>query len=81
MKIPKMSIKNSGNSIENNFGEERVPLRHKKVGSPALDSSCVILEELCAFKWTVLINGLFLTIILRHQYHDIQSHCPRIIHK
>lgn len=31
MKIPKMSIKNSGNSIENNFGEERMPLRHKKV--------------------------------------------------
>lgn len=42
MKIPKMSIKNSGNSIENNFGEERMPLRHKKVGSPKLDSSCVI---------------------------------------
>lgn len=32
MKIPKMSIKNSGNSIENHFGEERLPLRHKKVG-------------------------------------------------
>jgi len=32
MKIPKMSVKNSGNSIENNFGEERMPLRHKKVG-------------------------------------------------
>ncbi|XP_061634944.1 LOW QUALITY PROTEIN: BEN domain-containing protein 5 [Phyllopteryx taeniolatus] len=30
MKIPKMSIKNSGNSIENSFGEERMPLRHKK---------------------------------------------------
>ncbi|CAG5861200.1 unnamed protein product [Menidia menidia] len=30
MKIPKMSIKNSGNSVENNFGEERMPLRHKK---------------------------------------------------
>uniref|UniRef100_A0A3Q0RNK7 BEN domain-containing protein 5 n=1 Tax=Amphilophus citrinellus TaxID=61819 RepID=A0A3Q0RNK7_AMPCI len=34
MKIPKMSTKNSGNSIENNFGEERMPLRHKKVGRP-----------------------------------------------
>lgn len=32
MKIPKMSIKNSGNSVENSFGEERMPLRHKKVG-------------------------------------------------
>lgn len=32
MKIPKMSLKNSGNSIENSFGEERMPLRHKKVG-------------------------------------------------
>lgn len=32
MKIPKMSIKNSGNSIENFFGDERMPLRHKKVG-------------------------------------------------
>uniref|UniRef100_A0A3B4T1T8 BEN domain-containing protein 5 n=2 Tax=Seriola TaxID=8160 RepID=A0A3B4T1T8_SERDU len=40
MKIPKMSIENSGNSIENNFGEERMPLRHKKVGSSTLDSSC-----------------------------------------
>uniref|UniRef100_A0A667WGS5 BEN domain-containing protein 5 n=1 Tax=Myripristis murdjan TaxID=586833 RepID=A0A667WGS5_9TELE len=36
MKIPKMSIKNSGNSIENHFGEERMPLRHKKVGSAVL---------------------------------------------
>lgn len=32
MKIPKMSIKNSGNSFENCYGEERMPLRHKKVG-------------------------------------------------
>lgn len=32
MKIPKMSIKNSANSIENFFGDERMPLRHKKVG-------------------------------------------------
>lgn len=31
MKIPKMSIKNSGNSLENSFGEQRMPLRHKKV--------------------------------------------------
>ncbi|XP_061594198.1 BEN domain-containing protein 5 isoform X2 [Cololabis saira] len=30
MKIPKMSIKTSGNSFENNFGEDRMPLRHKK---------------------------------------------------
>uniref|UniRef100_A0A3Q1FD83 BEN domain-containing protein 5 n=1 Tax=Acanthochromis polyacanthus TaxID=80966 RepID=A0A3Q1FD83_9TELE len=37
MKIPKMSIKNSGNSIENSFGEERMPLRHKKVGSSQVD--------------------------------------------
>lgn len=45
MKIPKMSIKNSGNSIENSFGEERMPLRHKKVGSPELAKSGVMLEE------------------------------------
>lgn len=32
MKIPKMSIKNSGNSFDNCYGEERMPLRHKKVG-------------------------------------------------
>lgn len=36
MKIPKMSITNSGNSIENNC-EERMPLRHKKVGTLRLD--------------------------------------------
>lgn len=42
MKIPKMSIENSGNSIENNFGEERMPLRHKKVGTPKLDRSFVV---------------------------------------
>ncbi|XP_030289230.1 cytosolic carboxypeptidase 6 isoform X4 [Sparus aurata] len=44
MKIPKMSIKNSGNSIENSFGEERMPLRHKKAlsqdhGRPLSNSS------------------------------------------
>ncbi|XP_065325801.1 BEN domain-containing protein 5 isoform X1 [Pelmatolapia mariae] len=44
MKIPKMSTKNSGNSIENNFGEERMPLRHKKAlsqdhGRPLSNSS------------------------------------------
>ncbi|XP_024134440.1 BEN domain-containing protein 5 isoform X1 [Oryzias melastigma] len=32
MKIPKMSIRNSGNS-ENSFGEDRMPLRHKKASS------------------------------------------------
>ncbi|XP_028857747.1 BEN domain-containing protein 5 isoform X2 [Denticeps clupeoides] len=31
MKIPKMSTRNAGNSIDNHFGEERLPLRHKKV--------------------------------------------------
>ncbi|XP_061680306.1 BEN domain-containing protein 5-like isoform X2 [Syngnathoides biaculeatus] len=44
MKIPKMSIKNSGNSIENSFGQERMPLRHKKAlsqdpGRPISNSS------------------------------------------
>lgn len=44
MKIPKMSIRNSGKSIENNFGEERLPLRHKKAlsydhGKPLSNSS------------------------------------------
>lgn len=40
MKIPKMSIKNSGNSFENCYGEERMPLRHKKVG-------CADTPQLC----------------------------------
>jgi len=31
MKIPKMSNRNT---VENHFGEERMPLRHKKVGLP-----------------------------------------------
>ncbi len=44
MKIPKMSIKNSGNSIENSFGEDRMPLRHKKVGSPEVNCKCVMLK-------------------------------------
>ncbi|CAL8253726.1 unnamed protein product [Merluccius merluccius] len=34
MKIPKMSIQYSGNSIENHFEEDRLPLRHKKVRRP-----------------------------------------------
>ena len=42
MKIPKMSIENSGNSIENNFGEERMPLRHKKVGSLKFGDPAVV---------------------------------------
>ncbi|KAM4628652.1 BEN domain-containing protein 5 [Polymixia lowei] len=44
MKIPKMSTKNSDNSIENHFEEERLPLRHKKAllqdhGRPTSNSS------------------------------------------
>ncbi|XP_054645082.1 BEN domain-containing protein 5-like isoform X1 [Dunckerocampus dactyliophorus] len=44
MKIPKMSIKSSGNSVANSFGEERMPLRHKKAltqdhGRPISNSS------------------------------------------
>ncbi|XP_056132541.1 BEN domain-containing protein 5 isoform X2 [Lampris incognitus] len=44
MKIPKMSNKNSGKSFENHFGEERLPLRHKKAvsldqGRPMSNSS------------------------------------------
>ncbi|MCI4380764.1 hypothetical protein PGIGA_G00243810 [Pangasianodon gigas] len=31
MKIPKMTTRNAGHAIENHFGEERMPLRHKKV--------------------------------------------------
>ncbi|XP_072537750.1 BEN domain-containing protein 5 [Salminus brasiliensis] len=33
MKIPKMSTRNAGHAVENHFGEERMPLRHKKVQS------------------------------------------------
>lgn len=48
MKIPKMSLKNSGNSIENSFGEERMPLRHKKVGSQQrARSSCFGMMQDC----------------------------------
>lgn len=47
-----MSIKNSGNSIENSFGEERVPLRHKKVGLPNAGSSCCIVNQF------ILLTGL-----------------------
>uniref|UniRef100_H3DDG0 BEN domain-containing protein 5 n=2 Tax=Tetraodon nigroviridis TaxID=99883 RepID=H3DDG0_TETNG len=40
MKIPKMSIKNSGNSFDNCYEEERMPLRHKKDhGRPFSNSS------------------------------------------
>uniref|UniRef100_A0A4W5PDX6 BEN domain containing 5 n=1 Tax=Hucho hucho TaxID=62062 RepID=A0A4W5PDX6_9TELE len=44
MKIPKMSTRNMGNSVENHFGEERLPLRHKKAqtqdhGRPTANSS------------------------------------------
>lgn len=45
MKIPKMSTKNSGNSIENNFGEERMPLRHKKVGRSEVHCGCWALQQ------------------------------------
>lgn len=38
MKIPKMSTRNMGYSVENHFGEERLPLRHKKVGATKQDS-------------------------------------------
>uniref|UniRef100_A0A674DD24 BEN domain containing 5 n=1 Tax=Salmo trutta TaxID=8032 RepID=A0A674DD24_SALTR len=44
MKIPKMSTRNMGYSVENHFGEERLPLRHKKAqtqdhGRPTANSS------------------------------------------
>ncbi|XP_010870355.2 BEN domain-containing protein 5 isoform X1 [Esox lucius] len=44
MKIPKMTTRNMGNSVENHFGEERLPLRHKKAqaqdnGRPTANSS------------------------------------------
>ncbi|XP_071010259.1 BEN domain-containing protein 5-like isoform X1 [Oncorhynchus clarkii lewisi] len=44
MKIPKMSTRNMGISVENHFGEERLPLRHKKAqtqdhGRPTANSS------------------------------------------
>ncbi|KAJ7986607.1 hypothetical protein DPEC_G00341630 [Dallia pectoralis] len=44
MKIPKMTTRNMGNSAENHFAEERLPLRHKKAqaqdnGRPAANSS------------------------------------------
>lgn len=41
MKIPKMSIKNSGNSFENCYGDERMPLRHKKVSCGERDPSVI----------------------------------------
>lgn len=42
MKIPKMSIKNSGNSFDSCYGEERMPLRHKKVGCGEINSRSVV---------------------------------------
>lgn len=41
MKIPKMSIKDSGNSFDNCYEEERMPLRHKKVGRGQINSRSV----------------------------------------
>lgn len=53
MKIPKMSTRNMGNSVENHFGEERLPLRHKKVGATKQGSQLVkvfkLLEHFCGF--------------------------------
>lgn len=45
MKIPKMSIKNSGNSFDNCYGEERMPLRHKKVGCDEINSRYVVINK------------------------------------
>lgn len=49
MKIPKMSIKNSGNSFDNCYGEERMPLRHKKVGCGQINSRSVVIKKVCFF--------------------------------
>lgn len=45
MKIPKMSIKNSGNSFDNCYGEERMPLRHKKVGCGQINTTSVLIRK------------------------------------
>ncbi|XP_062411976.1 BEN domain-containing protein 5 [Sardina pilchardus] len=53
MKIPKMSSRNAGSIIENHFGEERLPLRHKKaqaqdMGRPASTNSSKSLAAVVA---------------------------------
>lgn len=53
MKIPKMSIKNSGNSFENCYGEERMPLRHKKVGCADTAAS---IATLCPIIYSHIYN-------------------------
>lgn len=85
MKIPKMSIKNSGNSIENSFGEERMPLRHKKVGTPKVVISCFTLEETSLYILKVAALHLGFPpspyCIYLHQYYDIQSKCHLSVFK
>ena len=84
MKIPKMSIKNSGNSIENNFGEERMPLRHKKVGTPQVDISYFTLEETSLYIWKWLhciLDSSSPYCIYLDQYYDIQSKCHLSVYK
>lgn len=49
MKIPKMSIKNSGNSFDNCYGEERMPLRHKKVGQCGINTRSVVIKKVLFF--------------------------------
>ncbi|XP_076134109.1 BEN domain-containing protein 5 isoform X2 [Alosa pseudoharengus] len=53
MKIPKMSSRNTGSIIENHFGEERLPLRHKKaqaqdIGRPMSTNSSKSLAAVVA---------------------------------
>lgn len=58
MKIPKMSIKNSGNSFDNCYGEERMPLRHKKVGCGVINSPSVLTKKVFII-YVVTIFALF----------------------
>lgn len=55
MKIPKMSNRNT---VENHFGEERMPLRHKKVGLPIFKKGFKIWRHLQAFRcWSGFVDG------------------------
>lgn len=49
MKIPKMSTRNAGHAVENHFGEERMPLRHKKV-------KCTCSTRLTVAKYALVVN-------------------------
>lgn len=77
MKIPKMSIKNSGNSFDNCYGEERTPLRHKKVGCGVMNTRSVLINKgfySHRHHWCTLIPPLFVPIFPTTNHHNHSLH-------